>query len=203
MVKRLFILICVVVAFTFSTYADEQGEKALVELTHRLREMGDYESDITLRMQSDVIEGHYRISGSDYHINMGSVELWGVGDKRYEVSHKIEEVVVERANKSENTLLGNPSQAFDLAEQGFNAELMQGSTGLILRLTPRSDDGAKIDVDQIVIHLDFKTLLPTKILYQADNESVEVEFGGIKKTKSSIEEFDISKYRKYDIVDLY
>ncbi len=204
MPRYIFILICTVaMVHPWMALADEKGEKALVELSQRLREMGSYESNITLKMQSDIIEGQYRISGKNYHIDLGNIEFWGIGDKRYEVSHKIEEVVIEKTDQGDNSILANPTQAFDLVEQGFEIKLLETPSELVLRLSPKAAEDVKIDVDQIVIHLDQKSQLPTKIIYQANDDSVEIEFGGIKKSKSSIKEFNISSYRKYDIIDLY
>ncbi len=192
--KYILILLAVVVA-PFTLFADSRGDEALAELSQRMRELGDYQSSITLKVQSDIVEGEYHISGSNYHIDLGNVEFWGIGDKRYEVSHKIEEVVIERADSAENTLLSNPNRAFDLVGQGFDAEIIADNSAEGLRLTPNSKNNTQIDVDQIVIYLDSKSKLPSKIIYRADGESVEIEFGGIKKSKSSITLHHHAQYR--------
>ncbi|MFI3282010.1 MAG: hypothetical protein SNG10_00590 [Rikenellaceae bacterium] len=184
-------------------YADTQGDAALKDLSTRLREMGSYESGITITTQGSTIEGSYFISAENYHIDMGSVEFWGVGDRRYEVSHKIEEIVIEGAQQGDNMLLNNPSQAFDFVGQGFDTTLSQQGEDVILQLTPSAKNEGEIDVDMVIIHLDSSSLLPTKIIYKADTDTAEVLLHGIKKSKKTIDNFDLSKYKRYEIIDLY
>ncbi len=199
---RSILYLFVALLFTSTAFADEAGDRALAELSQRLKELGNYESDITLTVQDNSLKGHYRISGDDYHIDMESVEIWGQEGRRYEVSHKIEEVVVESMESSDNMLLNNPSRAFDFVGQGFDAIVDKGAEGVVLLLTPKAEGEATLDVDQISIYLDTKTLLPTKILYSADNDNITVEFKALKKSKSKLEKFDLSRYKKYEVVYL-
>ncbi len=204
MVKKIFLFICVAMVISPSlATADNRGEEYLVELAARVRDMGCYESDIRVKIQSDFIEGRYRVCADNFHIELDNIEFWGIGDKRYEVSHKTEEVVIERADQNNNTLLSNPAHAFDFVERGFDVQLQERGSDIILNLVPKSEEDVNIDVDQIVIYLDSATQLPTKIVYQANDDMVEVEIMGIKKSKSSLIEFKTSSYRKYDIIDLY
>ncbi len=174
------------------------ADGVLEGLSSRLKAMGSYESEIAVVAQGERIEGRYRVGDSDhYHIDMGSVEIWGQGDKRYEVSHKMEEIVVERVEGQESgVLLQNPARAFDLAGQGFDVV----TRGDDIVLTPQTE-GAAVDVDRIIISLD-SSGLPCRIVYEADDDRVEVLFGGITQM-SGLEPFNRSKYRKYELVELF
>ncbi|MFR9603592.1 MAG: hypothetical protein SNG02_06945 [Rikenellaceae bacterium] len=185
-----------------SASAQTQGERVLEQISSNLKEMVDYESDITVDVKGSTIEGSYRVSGESYHINMQSVELWGQGDRRYEVSHKTQEVVIERVVGGDNMLLSNPARAFDLVGEGFDVKLEP--SGEVIVLKPKADGKKRtMDVDKITIYIDPKSSLPTKILYDADNDRASIEFKGIKKSKSPLGNIDLSKYKKYDVVDLY
>ncbi len=181
--------------------ANGLGEKLLAEVAQNLREMVDYESDIVVEIKGNTIEGHYRVSGNNYHIDMNSVEFWGRGDRRYEVSHKIEEIVIEKVTDGDNMLLNNPSKAFDFVGEGFDAVLEDNEDVVVL--TPKHVGQTKMDVDKIIIHIDPQSSLPTKILYEADNDRASILFKGIRKSKSPLGDINLSKYKKYDIVDLY
>lgn len=194
--KYIFSLLLTVLS-TSLAWGDSQGEEALRELSQRLKTMGHYEADIMVDVDGSTMSGHYRVSGDRYHVNMGSVEFWGEGESRYEVSHKIEEVVISKPIVEDNTLLNNPSQAFDLVGQGFDVVLR----GRTIVLTPNSSAESGVDVDHIEIDLNDNNL-PTKITYEADGNRAVVELSNMKQSKSELKGVDISKYKKYDVVDL-
>ncbi len=187
------------ILFIFAIFTSRADGGVLEELSLRLKAMGSYGSKIAVVAQGERIEGHYRVgSQSNYHIDLGSVEIWGEGDKRYEVSHKMEEIVVERVEgQSSGVLLQNPAKAFDLAGQGFDVV----TRGDDIVLTPQVGHSA-VDVDRIVISLDSATGLPCRIVYEADDDRVEILFGGITQI-SGLEPFNRSKYRKYELVELF
>ncbi len=169
----------------------------LVELSGRLKSLGDYQTDIIIEAQGSRMEGHYQVSGDDYHIDLGSVEIWGVGDRRYEVSHKVEEVVIERVTvDGAELLMQNPARAFE----AVSGEFEQRIDGNVLALTPKAE-GAPMD--RVHIHIDPTTELPTKIEYRADSEVVSIEFRDIVRSAVPMKKFDIKRYRKYEVVDLY
>ena len=171
--------------------------EALEELSARLAAMPAYDSAITVTAQGSRIEGHYYISGEDWYINLGSVEIWGEGDKRYEVSHKTEEVVVERATRDGAALLmSNPARAFSFAVKDFDVV----TNGTTLTLTPKEESAG---IDSIIIELEPVTLLPKKITYTAGNDTASVAFGGIKESAKPHKRFNPSAYKKYETVDLY
>ncbi len=192
-----YIFILLMAIFCAPLYGDTLGEKALAELSQRIKDLHSYESDLTLEMQGNTIKGSYSVTGEDYHIDLGSVEYFGVGDKRYEVTHKIEEIVVERADAGSNMILNNPTKAFDFVANDFEVLLNQGT---ILTLKPKAGG---VDLDRITIALDPKSQLPKTLLYEADGERVVVTFKGFKSRKSQLEGIDLNKYRHYEVVDLY
>ncbi len=179
-----------------SVNADPVGDKALANLSQHIKALGHYEADITINAGDDKLSGHYRVSGSNYHINMGSVEFWGDAERRYEISHKIEEIVISDPTKDNNTLLGNPSEAFDFINKGF--EVVSQGHEIILTPTPQTTG---IDVDSIKIIVG-EDNLPTQIIYKADSDTIEITLSNIKSVKSQFKQIELSKYRKYDVVEL-
>ncbi len=173
------------------------GAQPLVELSQRLKSLGDYETDIVIEAQGSRMTGHYQVSGGDYHIDMESVEIWGEGDRRYEVSHKVEEIVIERATEDASELLmQNPAQAFEVVSKDFE-QTMEGG---VLCLTPKMEGAS---MDRVLIYVDTVTKLPTKIEYRADSDVLSIEFRGIKSSSEPMKKFDSKRYRKYEVVDLY
>ncbi len=188
--RRLFSILLTLCVFTTSA-------EVLDELSSRLAAMPAYDSAITVEAQGSRIEGHYYINGEDWYINLGSVEIWGEGDKRYEVSHKTEEVVIERAvDNGAALLMSNPAKAFSFAAQDFDVE----TNGMTLTLTPKEGSAG---IDSIIIELSAATHLPQKITYTAGNDMASVAFGGIKESSTPHKRFKPSDYRKYETVDLY
>lgn len=177
-------------------YADPVGDKALADLSQQIKDLGHYEADITINAGGDKLSGHYRVSGSNYHIDMGSVEFWGDENRRYEVSHKIEEIVISDPSKDNNTLLGNPSEAFDFINKGFDV-VSQGHE-IVLTPTPETTG---IDIDSIIIRVG-ENNLPAQIIYKADSDTIDITLSNIKSVKTQFQQIELSKYRKYDVVEL-
>ncbi len=196
--KKLYFLLLALFA-TLQVFADSQGDKALADLSQRLKDLGSYHSDIEVQTKGSLVKGTYEVRGDDFHIDLGSVEYWGEGDRRYEVTHKIKEIVVEQMDNSNKMILNNPTKAFDFVADDFDVVVHQG---FVITLTPKNREKG-LEIDRVTIALDSKSLLPRNIVYEAEGDRAIVEFKSLKASKSSFKSIDLGKYKDYDIVDLY
>lgn len=186
--------------------ADGRSDELLRGLQKKVETFGDYRVAFRVTVDGQSMEGVYEVSGNSYHIHTADVEVFCDGNTRWEVNNSDEEVMIDRVDPGDRTILGNPTRMFDFLDGSYThsyagkATLKKGPAERI-ELTETVGSG-----DDLTVYIDTATGLPARITYRLDNlntdavidiESISTEVA-IDRSQFA---FDAARYAGFEIID--
>lgn len=204
--KRLFLLIpllCIAV----SAAADSRSQSILTQLSAKIKALGNYHAKFEVEAEGNDISGAYAVSGDKYFMQTDEYKVISDGKVKYEINHYDKEVIVDKINPRDRSILANPTRAFDFASDIFNStylgtQTIRGVVSNMIKLTPTDN---KTTLKSITLAISQATGLPVEIRYRSEGVSEEVVVRIVKiesgMLKDAVFKFDRSDYKGYEVVD--
>lgn len=178
--------------------ADERSAELLAALQKRVEAMAGYEAGFTLRIEGQTIEGNYRVQGDRYSMQLGDAAVYSDGRSRWEVDPSKREVVVDVVDLKSHNILQNPTRAFLFLEEDYDHCLRSEAAGrATLRLTPKG----RSSISAVTLVLDVATATPRLLIYEAEDEQLQVVINSFTATKDPVPAFDAGRYPDYELID--
>lgn len=178
--------------------AQERAAELLRSLSGRIRSLGRYAVAFTVEADGQSAAGWYTVGGDSYYLRLADAEVYGDGRARYEVDNRRREVAVDRVDAASRNLLDNPTRAFDLVDDEFEAELLWERDGrAAVKLTPKV--GAAPSV--VTVTLDTRTMRPLSLEYDFDGERIRILVRSLEAADKAPKEYDPAEYRTYETID--
>ncbi len=208
MKKLLFILLLLIGSLT--ARADEKADALLAKMSATMRGWKSYRVEFALRADpsQQQVMGSYVVSGQRYRLAAAGREVFSDGTLKYEVNPEDKEVVIDKINPKDRSILSNPTKIFDFSSEIFNSSY----AGQVTRngrkcdrvvLSPRGDDHG---ITQVSLLLDAANGLPAGLDYLLDgvSEPVEIDITDVKQITAPADgdfRFDKAKFKGYEIID--
>lgn len=198
--KRVFSLFAFTLAAlcSLTVSADDKADARLTRMSSKLKSMGEYEASFTVSAGTIKAEGSYKVSGREYRLVLGDVEVFCDGTNRYEVNKALKEVTIDKIDFSERNILNNPVGGLDFIGEEFSSVLLsEDANSAVIRLIPAQDTGTTV----IEVTVSSVTDLPTRIVYKMGNDAITVDLTSVRPSSSSLRRFDAKAYPDYEIID--
>lgn len=204
---RKIIMIIAALMVSANLFADAKSEELLRALQKKVDTFGDYRVDFKVTVDGQSMEGRYEVSGNSYHIRTEDVEVFCDGTTRWEVNVPDEEILIDRVDPNDRTILGNPTRMFDFLDGSYThnyvgkATLKDGEADKI-ELTETIGD----EEDKLAVYLNSATGLPSRISYFLDNLNTDavVDIQRITPRVTLDREtfkFDPARYEGFEMID--
>ena len=178
--------------------AHSRAAELLRALSGRIRSLGRYAAAITVESDGQSAAGRYTVDGDGYNHRQGDAEVYGDGRVRYEVDNRRREVAVDRVDAASRNLLDNPTRAFDLVDDEFEAELLWERDGrAAVKLTPKAEAAPCV----VTVALDTRTMRPLSLEYDFDGERIRIVVRSLEAVDKAPKEYDPAEYRTYETID--
>ena len=191
--RLLIALCCVLLVATVS--GQSRAEQLLKRMQTSIAAMGAYETAFTVNIEGTELSGTLAVEGARYHIQMGTMEVYGDSLLRYEINHDRREVTLMPTEKESTNLLSNPAHALSAVATAEAALLMEKDGVAELLVQPPHEQG------QIRLWLDATRNLPTKIRYEQEGIGVDIGIRALKKMAAPLPAYDAAKYAAYEQID--
>lgn len=191
--RLLIALCCVLLVATVS--GQSRAEQLLKRMQTSIAAMGAYETAFVVDIEGAELSGTLAVAGARYHIQMGTMEVYGDSLLRYEINHDRREVTLMPTEKESTNLLSNPAHALSAVAAAEAALLMEKDGVAELLVQPPHEQG------QIRLWLDATRGLPTKIRYEQEGIGVDIGIRALKKMAAPLPAYDAAKYAAYEQID--
>lgn len=194
MKTRLLIALCAVLLAT-TVSGQSRAEQLSAQMQSAIAALGAYEATFTVHIEGTELSGTLAVEGARYHIQMGTMEVYGDSLLRYEINHDRREVILMPTEKESTNLLSNPAHAFSAVATAEAALLMEKDGVAELLVQPPHEQG------QIRLWIDTARNLPTKIRYEQEGIGVDIGIRALKKMAAPLPAYDAAKYAAYEQID--
>lgn len=204
---RKLIVIIAALLLSCNLFADAKSEELLRALQNRVDTFGDYRVAFRVTVDGQSMEGTYEVSGNSYRISTADAEVFCDGTTRWEVNIPDREVLIDRIDPSDRTILGNPTRMFDFLDGSY-------THSYVGRATLKDGPADKIELtetiggeqDRLAVYLNSDTGLPSRISYFLDNLNtdavVDIESIQPRATFDGSEFiFDPARYEGFEMID--
>lgn len=180
---------------TLTAVADERGVKRLETISRHYANMGRYSVLFSLRAGKGLPQrGVMLVDGDNSYLKAGNMEIFIVGNLRYEVRMDTKEIIVDRADAYEKELL-NSLNGFSAIAADYTIEECEVEGRTAVRLTPKKSG----DVAYIVTTPDGEGV--AKLLYSAGENKVEIIVEKSQPTTQNLPIFSKEEYKGFELID--
>ncbi|MFR9649113.1 MAG: hypothetical protein SNJ33_01730 [Rikenellaceae bacterium] len=192
--RKIFVILFLSVTFAL------QAQSSVEDVSKALNALGAYQATLNIISQGESITGEYQVDGELIYLNLEGVEFYSDGELRYQIDNSSRSVIVDLLPQEQSSmLLDNPASAFDSILGVYDEELVfRDRVQSVIQLNAKGGD---IAVGMITLVVDVATSLPKSIDYQAEGESVVIEFISIEALGGDVRQFSKDNYPDYEIVD--
>ncbi len=204
------ILVVLLLFSAVAVRADDRSEAILARMAGLFGGYGNYRVDFTADMPGEFeqLKGSYIVSGKKYYLEVNDNQVFFDGTDRYTYSESNSEVVVEKPDPSDRSLLSDPTSVFTFYGEDFTHSVT-GTSGSgsqasdIVTLRPKSPGG---EVENIVLRVSRTTGLPVSIAYRLSGYSRDISLAVDKITPlGSVDDatfrFDPLRYPDVELID--
>ena len=180
---------------TISAVADERGEKRLQAISRHYANMGRYMVSFSLQAgEAAPQRGFMLVDGENSYLKAGDMEIFIIGNLRYEVRGDSKEIIVDRADAYEKELL-NSLNGFSAIAADYAIEecTIEGRTAV--RLTPKKPG----EVAYIITTPSGEGV--AKMLYGAGENKVEIIVEKSQSTTQKLPIFSKEEYKGFELID--
>lgn len=187
------------VALSGNAQSVDRAAELVAQLSQNVRSLGNYSVRFTVTVGDYCASGNYTVGGERYALTLGSIEVYGDAECRYEVETSRREVVIDKVDTTTQNLLNNPVSAFDFIGEEYDAVcLAEDAHRAVVRLTPRHPQEQSGSVE---VAIDTRTALPKSITYLPSGEPIEIVIDHIGTAEAPPAHFEQSKYEGFEIID--
>ncbi len=193
-----------------AAHADTRSTELLGGMAAKIGGWKQYRVEFMLRADpgAKAVAGNYVVSGRRYRLSVEDREVYGDGTTKYEVNKTDREVLVDRVDPGDKSILSNPTDVFRFSDDVFThnysgAVTYAGRKCEKVTLRPKDAGSAVTGID---LWLDARTMLPVAVSYRMEGVStpVSIDVTAIVPLQSVAEgelRFDRSKYRGFEVID--
>jgi hypothetical protein len=217
MARKLILILMVIVVSVFAQASpDEKSDLRLRELQQKVAGWGDYRVEFTVEIDGQALSGAYEVSGESYHLTTPDIELYCDGATKYEVNKLDREVMIDRVDPADRTVMGNPARLFDFMDGSYTHRyigpaLIDGVGCERLELTEIATIATGAGTTQtpvgqtIDLFLSRSTGLPVRVGYTIGFMSTQAVIDIVSITPGVILggafRYEAARYNGYEVID--
>ncbi len=208
MKKLIYILAALLVspAAILTARADAASDAVLAKVRTTLAAKKAYEVQFTVSSDEfATISGMYVVNSTMYYMVLGENKIICDGKARYEIRSEEQEVIIDKFDPKDHSILSNPPRAFDYLDGTYTHKL-SGKTAVngkecdVVSLTP-VDPAAMMPLK---LYVERASGLPVRLEYGQGDVSFLVDIAGIKDlaaADAALFRYDAKKYKDYEQID--
>lgn len=178
--------------------ADKASERVAM-LSRAVKSLGRYAVRFEVEVGEQRVSGDYTVGEGRYTLHLGTIEVYGDAECRYEVDTSRKEIIIDKVDNTSHNILNNPLSAFDFIGEEYAAAILSEDGGkVVVRLTPRQEAEQSGVVD---VEIDARTNLPKSLIYRPSGESIKIDIPYIGAVSVEPTAFDGSKYKNFEVID--
>jgi hypothetical protein len=202
MKKIVSILFLLLLVGSLNVSAQQPADKAserVVMLSRAVKSLGRYAVRFEVAVGEQRVSGDYIVGEGRYTLHLGTIEVYGDAECRYEVDTSRKEIIIDKVDNTSHNILNNPLLAFDFIGEEYAATILSEDGGkVVVRLTPRQEAEQSGVVD---VEIDTRTNLPKSLIYRPSGESIKIDIPYIEAVSVEPTAFDGSKYKNFEVID--
>ncbi len=170
-------------------FADEKSEALLGALAKKVASWGEYRVEFTVTIDGQALAGSYEVMGEAYRVKTPDVLLFCDGVTKHEVSTADREVIIDKVDPNDRTVMGNPTRLFDFLDGSYTHRYMGVAVvgGVNCERIEISEAGVE-NGQQIEAFIAKATGVPVRVSYKI----------GIMETEAAVDVVRITPNLKFD-----
>ncbi len=202
--KKIFLTIASVL-LTTGVFADEKSDALLSALAKKVAGWGNYRVEFSVTIENQVLTGNYEVSGTAWSVTTPDIELYSDGATKYEVNLADREVIVDRVDPNDKSVLSNPTRLFDFLDGSYThryvgAAIINGVACERVEITETAT-GQKTEA-----YIATATGLPVRLSYGIAFMNTDAVIDVVRITPNLALDrasfsYDPARYAGYDIID--
>lgn len=200
--RKLIILFTTVLS-VIAGYA-QSGLEVLAALSQKMSAMGAYRIDFELEMPTatDSSKGSCEVWGEKYVIAIEDMKQGSDGSVVWTLIGANKEITLDAPRTNSRSLFDNPTKAFDFAEELFSVESVESfENDSRWRLVLLPEEGVLEGVERVVLEVDKKSNLPTRLGYDMSGVGLWLNVCSIAASQPSAELFAVPSVEGYEVID--
>ncbi len=200
--RKLIILFTTVLS-VIAGYA-QSGLEVLAALSQKMSAMGAYRIDFELEMPTatDSSKGSCEVWGERYVIAIEDMKHGSDGSVVWTLIGANKEITLDAPRTNSRSLFDNPTKAFDFAEELFSVESVESfENDSRWRLVLLPEEGVLEGVERVVLEVDKKSNLPTRLGYDMSGVGLWLNVCSIAASQPSAELFAVPSVEGYEVID--
>ena len=186
----------------------QTGTEVLREVGEKMEAMGNYRIDFELEMTSatDSSKGYCLIGTPLYLIAIdGAGEADGMkqgfdGERMWMYDGISREIVYDNHKPQSHNLFENPTKAFDFSEELF-AVVDVENEGDVWSITLEPREGVLDGIERVVLDVDRRTLLPTRLGYDMAGAGIYINIVKIGSVATTVDDFRVTIPEGFEVID--
>lgn len=187
----------------------QSGAEVLARVGENFAAMDSYRIDFELEMSSatDSSKGYCLISEPLYLISIdGADPQSGMkqgfdGQKMWMFDGISREIVYDNHKSQSHSLFENPTKAFDFSEDLFAVVGVEDGEKGVWSITLRPKAGVLDGIEYVVLEVDKKSLLPTRLGYDMAGAGIYIRIAKITPVEASPDDFTVTPPDGFEVID--
>lgn len=213
--KKTFLLaILIVSGFAVSSQTAPLGKDLIKSFSERMQSYETIQADFTFTLEnlqegiSDTHKGKLSFKGKKYFLDLMGMEVYFDGTTKWQFIPEVNEVTISKPSSIEGGFFEDPTKIFNDYEQDFKSRYIGESIdkGVGLYEVDLYPEDLSVPYSSIKIIFKKQNLEPVSIKYQSkDGINYIIKVNKFKPNASIKDQefsFDLSKYKKTEVIDL-
>ncbi len=207
MKRLLAIVVALFTALCATATAQTSGSEVLQQMSAKLADMGSYRIDYALEMATaETPSAGYLIvsNGGRFVIDIDGLKQGSDGEVVWVVNPLNKEITLDTPLPNSHSLFDNPTKAFDFAAELFTEEYTEPTADGSWRVVLLPKEGVLEGVERVVVEIDKKSLLPTRLGYDLSGMSIWIIIDSVKPYTPAAHVFEVpttEQYPDYEVID--
>ncbi len=185
----------------------QTGGEILSQMGTKLNAMGTYRIDYALEMPTAeqasagwcivADEGRYAIAVEELTQGSDGQVVWVVNPIN-------KEITLDTPLPESRNLFDNPTRAFDFAADLFEVEHYEATAEGDWRIVLLPKEGVLDGIERVIVEIDHKTLLPTRLGYDMAGVGLWITIKAIKPYTPAAHDFEMptqQRFPDYEVID--
>lgn len=205
--KRLLTMVLLWASLCATATAQPSGGEVLQQMSAKLAAMGSYRIDYAIEMPTaeQASAGWCIVADKgQYVITVEELTQGSNGKVVWVVNPLNKEVTLDSPRPESRNLFDNPTKAFDFATDLFEVEYSEATAEGDWRIVLLPKEGVLEGVERVVVEIDRKTLLPTRLGYDMAGVGLWITINSIKPYTPVAQDFEVptqQRFPDYEVID--
>ncbi|MBR3683001.1 MAG: outer membrane lipoprotein carrier protein LolA [Tidjanibacter sp.] len=205
--KRLLAIVLLWASLCATATAQPSGGEVLQQMSAKLAAMGSYRIDYALEMPTaeQASVGYLIVSdGGRFVIDIDGLKQGSDGEVVWVVNPLNKEISLDTPLPESRNLFDNPTKAFDFAADLFEVEYTEATSEGNWRIVLLPKEGVLEGVERVVVEIDRKTLLPTRLGYDMAGVGLWITINSIEPYTPAAHDFEVptqQRFPDYEMID--